>query len=170
MSPAHDLERLFPNLQADGYEITSQKDPAYNCIAWAAGDVTRWWEPVPSPGPGPLLGGYYWPEGLDSSYTLANYVRAFRRQGYRECDTTDLEADYEKVAIYVDSNGVPSHAARQLPDGSWTSKCGGLEDIRHMSLDGVAGDAGYGTVTSILRRRVRDGLPDPAARNVTRLA
>lgn len=27
--------------------------------------------------------------------------------------------------------------ARQLPDGSWTSKCGGNEDIAHFTLDAL---------------------------------
>lgn len=27
--------------------------------------------------------------------------------------------------------GIPSHAARQLPNGRWTSKCGQAEDIEH---------------------------------------
>lgn len=160
------LEGLFPELKADGYEITSQRNSRYNCIAWAAGDQTRWWQPVPSPVRGQLLGGYYWPEGIEHSFTLRSYVHAFRRQGFRVCDEADLEDGWEKVAIYVDSAGVPSHAARQTKDGIWASKCGILEDIEHSSLVALEGGGNaYGTVSTILKRRRRD-LPSPQARNI----
>lgn len=48
------------------------------------------------------------------------------------------------------ANGRPAHAARQLADGSWTSKCGRSEDIRH-TLEGLAGDV-YGEPTIFLSR------------------
>lgn len=41
---------LFPNLTADNHEITSPKTIKYNCIAWAARNTDRWWQP-----------GVYWP-------------------------------------------------------------------------------------------------------------
>jgi hypothetical protein len=60
---------------------------------------------------------------------------------------------YEKVVLYaihfsrqprippvdwrVMQEWVPTHMARQLPDGTWTSKCGGNEDIRHLTLDAL---------------------------------
>jgi hypothetical protein len=47
-------ERLFPNLI--DYIVTSPKDATYNCIAFAAGDTTRKWDPGMLPDP-----GYYWP-------------------------------------------------------------------------------------------------------------
>jgi hypothetical protein len=31
----------------------------------------------------------------------------------------------------------PTHMARQLPDETWSSKCGGYEDIRHYTLDAM---------------------------------
>ncbi len=36
--------------------VTSPKDPSYNCIAFAAGDADRKWDPDMLPDP-----GYYWP-------------------------------------------------------------------------------------------------------------
>jgi hypothetical protein len=36
------LEDSFPNLVSGGYEITSDLSLDYNCIAWAAGDISRW--------------------------------------------------------------------------------------------------------------------------------
>ena len=50
MSP--ELEGAFPSLVADGYVVVSPKTHTYNCVAWAAGDVSRWWEPeIDWPGP-----------------------------------------------------------------------------------------------------------------------
>ena len=45
-----ELEGTFPGLAADGYLLASPKTHSYNCIAWAAGNASRWWEP-----------GIYWP-------------------------------------------------------------------------------------------------------------
>jgi hypothetical protein len=87
------IEALFPRLTPNNYEITSPKDGKYNCIAWAAGDNTSWWEPVQFV-PGVPLGGFYWPSGLPREYTIDGYILAFERQGYRQC----ASAGYEAVA------------------------------------------------------------------------
>jgi hypothetical protein len=84
-------------------------------------------------------------------YTLESYIFAFETMGYRACDSDQLEANYEKVAIYVDADGQPTHMARQLVSGLWTSKLGRGWDIEHQSLHGVEGDE-YGTATIYLRR------------------
>lgn len=69
----------------------------------------------------------------------------------------DLEAGIEKIAIYVDANGVPTHAARQLADGTWTSKLGEWEDIQHKTLEAMEDSRGlglgYGKVKLILKRQ-----------------
>jgi hypothetical protein len=46
---------------------------------------------------------------------------------------------------------MPTHAARQLPNGRWSSKLGKLEDIEH-ALDDICGSA-YGSVVPVLKRR-----------------
>lgn len=51
---------------------------------------------------------------------------------------------------FADADSIPTHAARQLPNGRWTSKLGFLEDIEH-DLHDVAGEA-YGTVVVLLKR------------------
>ncbi|OZE22149.1 hypothetical protein CH262_18940 [Rhodococcus sp. 05-2255-1e] len=61
-----------------------------------------------------------------------------------------LEADREKIAVYA-KNGVPTHAARQLADGTWTSKCGKSNDITHMDTEHVGGDI-YGEVAFYMAR------------------
>ena len=48
-------EADFPNLYATGYQVTSDKDPDYNCIAHAVGDKSQPWDPCG-------LKGYHWPK------------------------------------------------------------------------------------------------------------
>lgn len=145
------LEALFPSLRSARFDVTSPPDHRYNCIAHAATDATRWWEPV-------ALGGYYWPPGVPRAMTLASYQAAFESLGYTRCVSGGLERGVERVAIYVDGQGTPTHAARQLPSGAWTSKLGKEVDIEHADPVSVAG-AHYGSVAVYLRRREnRPGL------------
>lgn len=138
-----DLEAIFPNLRNTPYERTSPETLSYNCIAWVAGRVDRCWWPS-------LWPRYFWPSGiLDSS--LEGFVRVFQELGYESCENRDREPGYEKVAIYAQGS-LPSHMARQLPSGQWTSKCGDLEDITHNTLEGLEG-SDYGFVVQIMRRR-----------------
>ena len=119
-----EIERLFPRLQSSEYRVTSPEDAGYNCIAWAAEDNgRRWW-------PGGAS-GEYWPDGAPCSETLSAFVRAFETLGYVSCLGHDMEAGFQKIAIFVDATDEPTHAARQLPDGRWTSKLGRLEDVEH---------------------------------------
>jgi hypothetical protein len=121
-----DLERLFPGLALDACVVSSAESTAYNCIAWAVGEAHRWWQP-----------GVYWP--LPPGDDLADLIRLFAALGYMACDNEDLESGYEKVALYADDAGEWTHAARQLPDGWWTSKLGQSVDIRHRTPGALAG-------------------------------
>jgi hypothetical protein len=56
----------------------------------------------------------------------------------------------EKVALFADPAGIPTHAARQLASGQWTSKLGQAEDIEH-ELRALEGEI-YGVVALILKR------------------
>ena len=61
-----------------------------------------------------------------------------------------LEEGFEKVVIYV--KGVaPTHAARQLSSGWWTSKLGREWDIVHKRVEDVEG-AVYGQAAQFMRR------------------
>ncbi|MEI6622373.1 MAG: hypothetical protein WCP28_10745 [Actinomycetes bacterium] len=151
-----EIEHLFEHIAADGYIVTSPKDQRYNCIAWAAGDATRWWEPVPPDGES-ALGGFYWPKDVPRQLTLDSYVRAFEWHGFRRCDSGDLVEGHEVIAIYADSTGTPTHASRQLENGMWTSKLGRLQDVCHTTPAAVAG-AEYGAVALFMRRKRRPDL------------
>jgi hypothetical protein len=144
------LEALFPNLRASGYYTRSPRDPRYNCIAWAANNTRRWFEPDP-------FGLHYWPAALPrNEYTLENYADCFIKCGYMVTRSAAYQAGYEKVALYVDSYGIPSHAARMTKMGIWSSKIGEYEDIEHNTLGALEG-SDYGAVKIILKRRLRMG-------------
>lgn len=139
------LENLFPRLVGTAFEVTSPQTPEYNCIAWAAGDDQHWWWPGLPP-----VAPYHWPVGLDASITMLNFQRAYESVGYEVCDSGAVEADREKIAVYA-KDGVPTHAARQLGDGTWTSKCGKSHDITHVDPDHVGG-VFYGEVAVYMAR------------------
>ena len=140
------FEEAFPGLRDSGYDVTSPKDKSYNCIAWAAGESGRWWQPDP-------FDSYYWPSEAPLSYAVDAYQAAFASHGYEVCDSTELEMEYEKIALFSDTAGNATHATRQLPSGRWTSKLGPAEDIEH-ELRALEGRK-YGQVSVILKRKRR---------------
>lgn len=138
----------LPNLTSHNSAVKSPQSNAYNCIAWAVGDNTRWWWPVP------LRGINYWPRGIPREETLDAFVRAFATLGFSACADGFLQDGVEKVALFAKQVGaqlVPTHAALQLESGEWTSKLGPLEDINHSALDAVNGPL-YGRVVKFLAR------------------
>ena len=144
-----ELKREFPSLSSSPFEITSPKTKSYNCVAWAANDPTRWWWPV-----GALMPGYFWPLGVPRKVDIDSFVAAFQTMGFEVCPDGDPEKDFEKVAIFCDTDNRPTHAARQLPDGRWTSKMGKGEDIVHERLDQVSGRL-YGAARTFMKRAVK---------------
>ena len=146
---SEDLKGKFPHLAHSPYSITSPSSPGYNCIAWAAGETDRWWWP-------PVSGSfaYYWPPNILLQETLDAFVEAFGVIGFSPCGDPHVEQGYEKIALYVGSRGKPTHTARQLPDGRWTSKLGSGQDIEH-ELDGLTGSL-YGAVAQILKRPITE--------------
>ncbi len=133
LTPVPHLESSFDKLAAAGYDKTSEatdhppKEGAYNCIAWAANDIHHWWWPHPD---------LDWPFWSERDESIAAFIAAFKWLGYFPCDNSRFEILFEKVALYADGNS-PKHMARQLRDETWTSKCGGAEDITHFTLDAL---------------------------------
>jgi len=80
----------------------------------------------------------------------AAFIAAFQGLGYRVCDNSRIELGFEKVALY-ELLGSPKHMARQLHDGTWTSKCGGSEDITHYTLDALDSNS-YGAAVLYMKR------------------
>lgn len=141
------LEDCFPGLRASAYQVTSPATRDYNCIAWAAGDTKRWWWPDLDPDDDTM----YWPANVPVEETLAAVAAAFATIGYAPWSGEEREEGFEKVALFA-RDGEPTHAARQLPSGRWTSKLGRSEDIEH-DLRAICGEV-YGIVAMILRRPI----------------
>lgn len=135
----------FPRLRSNPFYITSPETKQYNCIAWAAGVMDRWWWPGMKP-------FAYWPPNVPTRIQLDSFVAAFRSLGYDICDSGTQEPRFAKIALFVDSNGTPTHAARQLPSGRWSSKLGPWEDIDHTIFGLEAGN--YGIVVQYMKRPV----------------
>jgi hypothetical protein len=154
---------LFPSLTRELYRIVSWPKwmiwwrlKRYNCIAYAAGDNTRWWWPDPY-----YL--YYWPDGVTREQSVPAFIEMFcsLKSRYNEFDEKLDEPNFEKVAIYFDRigtpphtfAGMPTHAARQTINGNWRSKLGRHAIIEHTTLECLNGRyPAYGEPIKILRR------------------
>jgi len=135
--------REFPRLTATNYRVTSPATSDYNCIAWAAEDEHHWWQP-----------GVFWPlAGSSADFGIEVLVEAFRSLGFEPCANAEFELGVEKIAIYG-SSLFYTHAARQLPGGTWTSKLGRDVDIEHDMPTDVAGGL-YGEVVRFMSRPAR---------------
>lgn len=133
------LNRAFPNLLGQAFTVTNdlpQEIDQYNCIAWAAEDKQNKWWPV---------GNVYWPPSATKAETIQAFAEAYATLGYKHVDNSSHETGRQKIALYVDANNIPTHAARQLSDGNWSSKLGESIEITHKSLsaleDGLYGKA-----------------------------
>jgi hypothetical protein len=123
-------ERHFPRLTPELYQVTSPPTRQYNCFAWAAERFDTW---IPLPG------------GLDS------LIRPYAALGLEREEEGAADATSTHIAIFGDEFG-PTHAARRLANGKWTSKLGNWEDIEHDCLECLEGGS-YGFVVARLSRR-----------------
>lgn len=132
----------FPGLEAAAAEVLHAADPVFNCVAWAVGvSDAVWWPCDPDA---------YWPPGVPDELTVAAMAASLGTVGYSPCSDGDAEPGYEKVAVFA-RGGVPTHVARQLPDGRWSSKLGRDCLVAHATPGGVEGVV-YGSVAAYLRR------------------
>jgi hypothetical protein len=124
---------VFPKLAQSGYSITSSADKAYNCIAFAVGDTTRWWWPIR--GPAQLADAIvFWPPGASLSDSLEAFLSALSLLGFAPSDDANVRPKFDKMAL----DGRVKHASRQVATGRWRSKMGKAIDIEH-ELDAVEG-------------------------------
>jgi hypothetical protein len=138
------LDAVIKDLYGWDYEVTSEIDLEYNCIAYAAAEDERrnWW-PIGDP-------YTYWPEGAPAEETLEAFVEAYGLLGYARCEDDSYDSAYEKIALYLSEAGTPRHAAKQIDELYWKSKLGGLHDIRHPLR---ALEEHYGKAMVFLRRK-----------------
>ena len=64
----------FPRLTDHNHRIISPSSVDYNCVAWAAGDTARWWQP-----------GLYWPvTTTPDNHGVGALEAAFKALGFEE--------------------------------------------------------------------------------------
>jgi len=85
-------------------------------------------------------------------------MAAYATLGYEPCLDGTLEPGFEKIVIYVLS-GTPTHAARQLNSGLWTSKLGQQVDVEHDTPEAIVQEiaqlaAIYGLPVQYMKRIV----------------
>ena len=142
MSAKEEVVRLFPDLDRTRLKITSPKSDRYNCVAYAVGDTETVWEPD-------SLKYCYWPRNAPRTYTLMSYQSAFESVGFSLTSDAGYIEGFEKIAIFH-KKGSPTHAAKQIADGLWSSKLGRSYDIQH-DLPGMQGDE-YGEIALFMQR------------------
>jgi hypothetical protein len=130
---------------ADNYRETSPATWEYNCVAWALALTDAWWWPLP---------GRFWPEKVPREESISAFLMAFATVNFQPGTTPTLEPGVEKIVLYAVGE-TPTHVARQLGSGWWTSKLGPAVDIEHATPEDVAGGV-YGEVVAILRRKRSD--------------
>lgn len=133
MSDLHErLRELCPRLAQDDYVASSPARRRCNCFGWVAGDSARRWYPRGEP-------DVYWPPGVRDDFTIDAFIEAYSTLGFTVCEGGALVEGVEKIALYVDEDGDPCHAALQLLDGRWESKLGTWEDIQHRAPASLEG-------------------------------
>lgn len=96
----------------------------------------------------------YWPPNVVRAVTIDAFLRAYATLGYTLCFDGVLEPGIEKIAIYGKGQQgaeLPTHAAVQLENGSWSSKLGDFEDVAHNAAADAEGPV-YGRVICYLAR------------------
>lgn len=147
MTSIEKIEFHFPLLKGGtGYRNTSPESMDYNCLAWALGIAWAHYNPTQH------CPGYYWFPGVRRIWNCDTITEIFEKHGYQRCDSYELEEGFEKVVFYVDADGKPTHFARQLENGKWTSKLGNLNDIEHDDLAALSGETGYHNIERVLWR------------------
>jgi hypothetical protein len=151
-------------LRRQFFEVTSGSTRGYNCVAYAAGDDTRWWEPLAAPdSTSAELGGYYWPEDpeIPAWFSVRAIEQIFLKRNYVTCADAARVRGAEKIAIYGTDSTNATHVAMQRLDGVWVSKMGPYADIQHGPPEEIQG----GTIGQIQRLMIRyqPTLPAPTS-------
>lgn len=146
--PVYGLANIRPdNFVCSSDRTVDPNDVHYNCIAWAAGKNDNWWWPSHEIGD-------YWPITVndDDPENIEEFFKAFATERFTlKSDNGSYEHGFEKVAFFINSQNKVTHASRQLPNGSWTSKMGFGEDIEHVALSVIECPT-YGNARHFLKR------------------
>ena len=129
-------------MNRNNYEPRSDEDFNYNCLAFALGDTSNWWEP-----PGQF--GFYWPPGLPDDLSVGTAIRIIKLHGFVRDLEPNIAPEADAIAIYA--NGDEWTHFAKFHNGVWLSKLGIDHDIEHSSLEVLEGDL-YGKAVRILSR------------------
>ena len=141
----------FPNSLYDPFFKTSETDWKYNCIAHAYGNDTNWFWPISNNYP-----SWFWPPHIPKALHIDSFIKLFEDIGYERCIDGSLEIGFQKVAIFEKDN-IPTHAAKQLLGGLWSSKLGQNKDAAH-TIKCIEG-SDYGYVSVYMKRAIYKDLP-----------
>jgi len=130
------VDAAFAGIRGE-FEVMSGSTTKFNCIAWSLGITSQW---------------------INPQTTWAGCDKLNAQFGYKRMSTLDFSrvSGYEKIVLYGKVNSLGqitsfTHQARQLKDGTWTSKLGGLAMIRHVTPDTLDG-AAYGVPVAVYYR------------------
>ena len=137
------LNVSFPNLRNEEFTVVDPPSDLYNCIAYAAGNTSQWWDHTAR---------QYWPPYATRSKRIESLQEVFAGLGFEECDDGSFGPGYQKIALYEDQ-GTWEHAAIQISNGAWHSKMGEGPVIEHRSPESLS-DGPYGNPTVYMRRAV----------------
>src|SRR5258706_6419193 len=107
-----ELELIFPKLADCEWQLRSDAEKQYNCLAWAFGSTESWWESI-------RYHGYYWPARIPREDSVDNWVKIAELHGFELCADGEFDAGSEKLAIFVNQFGEPGHIARSAEDSGW---------------------------------------------------
>lgn len=142
-------EGFFPHLTNGNFKITSPIDSNYNCFAWAIEEKSIKYAPFP-------FDLYSWPNHINREDKLDSFFKFYSDYGYKLCKNGRKEKGFQKIALYtkeIDGELTATHVARQLPNGKWTSKIAGYEDIEHRTVHNLAG-CHLGETIYYLKRKI----------------
>lgn len=149
-SITHVINNIFPNIGTSYLiqnDIPGKSNDNYNCIAFTVDDFDNKIFPISNM-------DFKWP--LQSRInSIDNFVEFYKLFGYIPCGKNfSYDNKFNKIALYVDKNNFPTHAAKQYDEKYWESKIGNYERILH-TLEGLEGSHhkySYGCVHMVFRK------------------
>ena len=137
------IESWFSNIVGKDFKIIDNPKGDFNCVSFTLGIYDSWmWTNEKS-----------WPyQKIPRDSGINGFRKLYELYGYVDCDTSDFEEGYDKIALYS-KNGKATHACKQFSD-MWRSKLGPSVIIEH-KLEWLCGDGEdeYGNIEFIMKRR-----------------
>ena len=138
------LIEWIPNLIGKPYKIISTHvgEPEFNCVSFSLDIFDDWtW-----------TNEACWDTSIPRNLKVQSFRLLYNKHGYEECNNSDYEHGYDKIAFYA-IGLTPTHAAKQFKN-MWRSKIN-IAVVEH-ELDWINGNDknGYGEVVFIMKRKI----------------